>query len=74
MEEVHGDLLLGAADVLHLGDQRVLPQVHGLLQLLEGVADLHHRLVLALRQLLGDLVDQIHRGRQLGDPEDQRED
>lgn len=48
------DLLLGAADVLHLCDQGRLALVQRSLQLLERPGDLGHRLRLPLTELPGD--------------------
>lgn len=61
-------LLLGAAGGLQVAHQQpaTLPQRR--LQLLEGAADLGHRLLLPLAQLLADLRHQPHGRRQLREP------
>lgn len=62
------DLLLGAADVLHLRDQGRLALVQRSLQLLKRPGDLDHRLHLPLVELPGDLRHQLDGGRQLREP------
>lgn len=62
------DLLLGAADVLHLRDQGRLALVQRSLQLLKRPGDLGHRLHLPLVELPGDLRHQLDGGRQLREP------
>lgn len=61
----HADLLLAGADVFHLGDERGLALVQGLLQLLKGAADLRDGLAFPLGELLGYLADQVDGSRQL---------
>lgn len=61
-------LLFGAADALQVSDEGALALVQRSLQLLERAVDLAHRFVLALRQLLGDLVHCVDGRRQLGQP------
>lgn len=62
------NLLFGAADVLQVGDEGALALVQRSFQLLERAVDLAHCLVLALRQLLRDLVHRVDGCRQLGQP------
>lgn len=62
------DLLLGAADVLHLCDQGRLALVQRSLQLLERPGDLGHRLHLPLIELPGDLRHQLDGRSQLREP------
>lgn len=62
------DLLLGAADVLHLRDKCRLTLVQRSLQLLEGPGDLDHRLHLPLIELSRDLRHKLDGRRQLREP------
>lgn len=61
-------LLFGSTQGLEVADKQSLPLVQRLLQLRKRTANLGHRVVLALHQLLADLGHQADGCSQLGQP------